>query len=507
MGLLGAVSNSGIDLINGTGREEHFEQSTIYGSTFAAEEIPKYEMNEEACPADTAYQLITDELELDGTPALNLASFVTTYMEPQAEQLMTNNLAKNFIDYEEYGSTVEIHNRCVNIIARLFNAPLSPGADALGVSTIGSSEAIILATLAMKRKWQNARKAAGKPWDKPNMIMNSAVQVCWEKATRYLEIEEKYVYCTMDRYVIDPKEAVDLVDENTIGIVGILGTTYTGEYEDIKELNRLLDIKQEETGLDVKIHVDAASGGFVAPFVVPDLEWDFRLPRVVSINTSGHKYGLTYAGVGWALWRSKDYLPEELVFHVNYLGSDQASFTLNFSRSAIQVLGQYYVLIRNGKSGFRAIMNSVTATADFLCDQLQATGRFTIMSPNGGKSLPLVAFRLKEKHAYDEFAIAAKLREKGWIIPAYTMAPHSEKMKLLRVTCRMDFSRSRCLALLRDLMATMNYLDTLTGPVIEAMLENHKDSRKAKHHARHGVHHGDDSTNLQGKTGKTHAIC
>jgi glutamate decarboxylase len=211
----------------------------------------------------------------------------------------------------------------------------------MGTSTIGSSEAIMLATLAMKRRWQNKRKAEGKPYDKPNIIMNSAVQVCWEKAARYFEIEEKYVFCTPDRYVIDPKEAVDLVDENTIGICTILGTTYTGEYEDTKKVNDLL----EERGLDTPIHVDAASGGFVAPFVTPDLEWDFQLSHVVSINVSGHKYGLVYPGVGWAIWRDPEFLPKELIFNINYLGADQASFTLNFSKGASQVIGQYYQLV------------------------------------------------------------------------------------------------------------------------------------------------------------------
>lgn len=210
----------------------------------------------------------------------------------------------------------------------------------------------MLATLAMKKRWQNKRKTAAKPYDKPNIVMNSAVQVCWEKAARYFDVEEKYVYCTKDRYVIDPKEAVDLVDENTIGICAILGTTYTGEYEDVKAINDLL----EERKLDCYIHVDAASGGFVAPFINPQLEWDFRLPRVISINVSGHKYGLVYPGVGWAVWRDPEYLSKELIFNINYLGADQASFTLNFSKGASQVLGQYYQLIRLGKRGYRAIM-------------------------------------------------------------------------------------------------------------------------------------------------------
>lgn len=314
---------------------------------------------------------------------------------------MTEAFSKNFIDYEEYPQTADIQNRCVSMIGRLFNAPTESGA--VGTSCVGSSEAIMLAVLAMKRRWKNRRAAAGKPTDKPNMVMSSAVQVCWEKAARYFEVDEKLVYCTPDRYVIEPEATVALVDENTIGICAILGTTYTGEYEDVKAVNDLL----VEKGLETPIHVDAASGGFVAPFIVPDLEWDFRLERVVSINTSGHKYGLVYPGVGWVVWRSAEYLPQELVFNINYLGADQASFTLNFSKGASQVIGQYYQLIRLGKHGYRCIMSNLTRTADYLSDSLAALG-FVIMSKKSGQGLPLVAFRMKpdEDREFDEFALA-----------------------------------------------------------------------------------------------------
>jgi glutamate decarboxylase len=254
----------------------------------------------------------------------------------------------------------------------------------------------------MKRIWKEKRLAEGKPADRPNIIMNSAVQVCWEKAARYFEVEEKYVYCTEDRFVIDPQQAIDLIDENTIGICAILGTTYTGEYEDIKGLNDVL----VEKGLDVPIHVDAASGGFVAPFVNPSLVWDFRLPKVVSINVSGHKYGLVYPGVGWVLWRDPKYLPKDLIFNINYLGADQASFTLNFSRGASQIIGQYYQMIRLGKRGYRSIMLNLTRTADYLAANLEALG-FIIMSERSGAGLPLVAIRMDEDlgKQYDEFAM------------------------------------------------------------------------------------------------------
>ncbi len=380
----------------------------------------------------------------------------------------------------------------------------------------------MLGTLAMKKRWQNKRKAAGKDYSKPNIVMNSAVQVCWEKAARYFEVEERYSFCTKDRYVIDPEEAVNLVDENTIGICAIIGTTYTGEYEDVKAINDLLVKKN----IDCPIHVDAASGGFVAPFVVPELEWDFRLEKVISINVSGHKYGLVslsfperrvrsllkgqvYPGVGWIIWRSPEYLPKELVFNINYLGADQASFTLNFSKGASQVIGQYYQMIRLGKHGYRSIMMNLTRTADYLAASLEQLG-FLIMSKKSGKGLPLVAFRLdpKDKHHYDEFAIAHHLRERGWVVPAYTMAPHSEKLKLMRVVVREDFSRARCDTLIADIKLS---LDSLKDMDKETVHKHVKHVQKHSTASGKSIHNHDKYKNekhsLQGQTGKTHAVC
>ncbi|KFZ02244.1 hypothetical protein V500_00352 [Pseudogymnoascus sp. VKM F-4518 (FW-2643)] len=495
-------------------REQHAQQTSeqfmtsVYASKYAAQDLPKHEMAEGGMPKEVAYRMIKDETSLDGNPMLNLASFVTTFMEKEVEDLMTESLAKNFIDYEEYPRTAEIQNRCVSMIGRLFNAPVHDDAASIGTSTVGSSEAVMLATLAMKKRWQNKRKAAGKPFDKPNMIMSSAVQVVWEKAMRYFEVEEKYVYCTKERYVLDPKETVDLVDENTIGICVILGTTYTGQYEDAKAINDLLD----ERGLDTPINIDAASGGFVAPFVVPELEWDFRLSHVVSINVSGHKYGLVYPGVGWVIWRDPEFLPKELVFNVNYLGADQASFTLNFSKGASQIIGQYYQLIRLGKNGYRAIMLNLTRVADSLAAALKDMG-FLIMSDGEGRGLPLVAFRLDPKleKRYDEFAIAHQLRERGWIVPAYTMAPHTEEMKMLRVVIREDFSRSRCEQLIDDIKLSIGLLDEMD----KKMLKEYSDyigrrranaDWKPEGQGQHDVYKG-ESHSLQGTTGKTHGIC
>ncbi|KAF6217564.1 hypothetical protein HO133_006666 [Letharia lupina] len=486
--------------------EEDEVTASVYGSRFAAECLPMHEMPEKEMPKEIAYRMIRDDLSLDGNPMLNLASFVTTYMEEEVEKLMAEALPKNFIDYEEYPQTADIQNRCVSMIARMFNAPThNEDENAMGTSTVGSSEAIMLGTLAMKKRWQNKRKAAGKDYSKPNIVMNSAVQVCWEKAARYFEVEERYVFCTEDRYVIDPAEAVNLVDENTIGICAIIGTTYTGEYEDVKAINDLL----VEKNIDCPIHVDAASGGFVAPFVVPNLPWDFRLEKVISINVSGHKYGLVYPGVGWVVWRSPEYLPKELVFNINYLGADQASFTLNFSKGASQVIGQYYQMIRLGKHGYRSIMLNLTRTSDYLASALENLG-FLIMSKKGGEGLPLVAFRLnpKDQYHFDEFAVAHHLRERGWVVPAYTMAPHSEKLKLMRVVVREDFSRARCDTLIADIKLAMESLKQMDKSTVA-----HHTKHVNKHHTSSGKsnvnneHYKGEKHSLQGKTGKTHAVC
>ncbi|KAJ3495571.1 hypothetical protein NLG97_g3295 [Lecanicillium saksenae] len=472
--------------------------SSVYGSRFASHELPCNDIPDGPMPANIAYHMIKDELSLDNNPKLNLASFVSTYMEKEAEMLMSDAMSKNFIDYEEYPQTAEIQNRCVNMIGKLFNAP---GETSVGTSTVGSSEAIMLAVLAMKRYWKIKREKEGKSTDKPNIIMSSAVQVCWEKAARYFEVEERFVNCTRTRFVIDPEEAVAQVDENTIGIVAILGTTYTGAYEDVKGINDLL-IKKN---IDIGIHVDAASGGFVAPFVAPEIEWDFKLEKVVSINVSGHKYGLVYPGVGWVVWRAPQFLPKDLVFNINYLGADQSSFTLNFSKGASQIIAQYYQLIR-------------LATADYLAEELKKLG-FIIMSEGHGRSLPLVAFRfpgrdekeIEDEH-FDEFALALYLRTRGWVVPAYTMAPNTDKMKMMRIVIREDFSRSRCGLLIKDMKLCCQQLEQDGQQFVKRMESNYEQHKAARQDRGNSLHNGDseyknEHHSLSGKTGKSHPVC
>ncbi|KAG9457633.1 hypothetical protein H6P81_002141 [Aristolochia fimbriata] len=424
---------------------ESFEEASssvidsVFASRYVREPLPRYRLPEREMSKEAAYEIIHDELLLDGNPRLNLASFVTTWMEPECDKLMVEAINKNYVDMDEYPATTDIQNRCVNMIAHLFNAPIREKEPAVGVGTVGSSEAIMLAGLAFKRKWQNRRKAEGKPHDKPNIVTGANVQVCWEKFARYFEVELKEVKLTEGCYVMDPAKAVEMVDENTICVAAILGSTFNGEFEDVKLLNKLLTQKNNRTGWNTPIHVDAASGGFVAPFLYPDLVWDFRLPLVKSINVSGHKYGLVYAGVGWAIWRSKEDLPDELIFHIDYLGSDQPTFTLNFSKGSSQIIAQYYQFLRLGFEGYKNIMSNCMESARVIREGLQRIGRFNIISKE--KGAPVVAFSFKENDKSLAFKLSKALRYFGWIVPAYSMPPDIEDLTVLRVVVREDLGR------------------------------------------------------------------
>ncbi|XP_020526031.1 glutamate decarboxylase 2 isoform X2 [Amborella trichopoda] len=397
-------------------------------------------MPERPTPKEVAYEVIRDELLLDGNPRLNLASFVNTWMEPECHTLIMDSLNKNYADMDEYPITTELQNRCVNMIARLFNAPIGKEETAVGVGTVGSSEAIMLAGLAFKRKWQNKREAQGKPYDKPNIVTGANVQVCWEKFARYFEVELKEVNLREGYYVMDPRKAVEMVDENTICVAAILGSTLNGEFEDVKLLNDLLIEKNNKTGWNTPIHVDAASGGFIAPFVYPDLEWDFRLPLVKSINVSGHKYGLVYPGIGWVVWRAKEDLPEELIFHINYLGADQPTFTLNFSKGSSQIIAQYYQFIRLGFEGYKKVMENCHESARIVREGVEKTRQFDIISKE--KGVPVVAFSFKDpERATMAFELSKTLRRFGWIVPAYTLPADVQHIVVLRVVVREDLGR------------------------------------------------------------------
>ena len=409
--------------------------------------MPKYRIPDHGAVADVTERLIHDELMLDGNARLNLATFVTTWMEPEAERLMAEAFDKNMIDKDEYPMTAEIETRCVNIVADLFNAPTD--GNAVGVSTTGSSEAVMLGGLAMKWRWRQRREADGLDASKPNMVLGSNVQVVWEKFCKYWDVEARYVPVEPGRYVITPEEAVARVDENTIGVVAILGTTYTGEYEPIKEIHDAVVANNEATGLEVPVHVDAASGGFVAPFLQPDLEWDFRLPNVRSINVSGHKYGLVYPGIGFVVWHGEEDLPEDLIFHVNYLGGDMPTFTLNFSRPGNQVVGQYYNFIRLGRSGYTRVMKALQDTATTLARGIAEIGPFSVISD--GTDIPVLSFEITEDVPYTVYDVSDRLRYHGWQVPAYTMPDNATDVAVLRIVVREGFTSDLAEALLGHL--------------------------------------------------------
>jgi len=425
--------------------------------------VPRHVLPPDEMLPETAYQIIHDEVMLDGNARLNLATFVGTWMDDYAARLFAETIDKNMIDKDEYPATAEIEDRCVRIVARLWNAP--DPETTIGTSTIGSSEACMLAGMALKRRWQAARKAAGKPTDTPNLVMSSAVQVVWEKFCAYWDVEPRYVPVTEEHPTLDGHDIGDYVDENTIGVVCIMGVTYTGAYEPVAKVADALDALQAATGIDVPIHVDGASGAMIAPFLQPDLVWDFRLERVHSINTSGHKYGLVYPGLGWVVWRSADYVPEELIFRVSYLGGSMPTLAINFSRPGGQVLLQYYTFLRLGFAGFRKVQQASQDVARFLSDGIGSMPDFDLLSD--GSDIPVFAWRLHEgrQRNWDLYHLQDRLRTEGWLIPAYPMPDNLSDVTVQRIVVRNGLSLDLADALLRDIREQVAHLDKLSSPM------------------------------------------
>jgi len=425
-------------------------------------EVPKDRLPEGSLLPQTAYQIVLDEVMLDGNARFNLATFVTTWMDDEADRIYAATFDKNMIDKDEYPQTAEIEERCVRMLGDLWYAPEAE--QSVGTSTTGSSEGCMLAGLAMKRRWQHARRAAGRPADRPNIVMGANVQVVWEKFANYWEVEPRYVPLEGDVFHLTADRLLDYVDENTIGVVAVLGSTMDGSYEPVQDISAALDRYEARSGVSVPVHVDAASGGFIAPFVQPELVWDFRLARVVSIQTSGHKFGLVYPGIGWVLWRSAEYLPESLVFHVNYLGGDMPTFALNFSRPGAQVVLQYFQFLRLGREGYRLVQQTCQDVAVHIARTLGTLPQFSVISD--GRELPVVTVSLKpEVTTYDVYDVSRKLREHGWLVPAYTMPPKREDLAVLRIVVRNGFSHDMAELFLRDVRTAIDWLDNLQGPM------------------------------------------
>jgi len=443
-------------------RSGEAEDLTPRFTQFGIRDVPKNRLPEREMLPQTAYQIVMDEVMLDGNARFNLATFVTTWMDEEADKLYAATFDKNMVDKDEYPQTADIEARCVKMLADLWHAPYS--AQPIGTSTTGSSEGCMLAGLALKRRWQQARREGGKPTDRPNIVMGANVQVVWEKFANYWEVEPRYVPCEGNVFHLTADRLLEHVDENTIGVVAVLGSTMDGSYEPVEEICAKLDEYAADGGVSVPVHVDAASGGFIAPFLQPELAWDFRLSRVVSIQASGHKYGLVYPGVGWVLWRDARHLPEDLVFHVNYLGGDMPTFALNFSRPGAQVVLQYYQFLRLGKEGFRLVQQTCRDVALHLARALDQMPEFEVITR--GTDLPVVCFAIsKDVAKYDVYDLSRKLRERGWLVPAYTMPPKREDLAVLRVVVRNGFSHDMAELFLRDLRAATAWLDGLTAPM------------------------------------------
>jgi glutamate decarboxylase len=421
--------------------------AALFGNRFVTHEVPSREFPDAGMPAVDAMRLVAEDLALEGLPSRNLATFVTTWMEPEAQRIIADNLHRNFIDHAEYPRTAEIEQRCIRMLADLFNAP----GETTGARTQGSSEAIMLGALSLKWNWRKRQETAGRDTTRPNLIFGGDVHVVWDKFCRYFDVEPRTVPLQRGKYTIGPDDVAEHIDENTIGVAAVLGTTFTGHKDDIVGINDLLVGIKNERGLDVPLHVDAASGGFVWPFLYPDSPWDFRLEQVRSINVSGHKFGLVYPGIGWLIFREKSDLAPELVFEENYLGKTDSTFTLNFSTGSSMVLAQYYNFVRYGRPGYTYIMRGMQENARTLAAKLRELGQFELIG-EGEEQLPLVAFRLAQDNGYDEFDIAWQLSaERGWMVPAYTLPPNAEDVTIMRALVKQTMSREHVDTLARDL--------------------------------------------------------
>ncbi|MPQ21597.1 glutamate decarboxylase [Carnobacterium divergens] len=445
----------------------------IFGTREEDREIPKYVLGKSPIEPRIAYRLVIDELLDEGNARQNLATFCQTYMEDEATKLMSETLEKNAIDKSEYPRTAELENRCVNMIADLWNAPKDQ--KYIGTSTVGSSEACMLGGMAMKFSWRKRAEKLGLDLNKqkPNLIISSGYQVCWEKFCVYWDIEMRVVPMDLEHMSIDVEQVMDKIDTYTIGVVGILGITYTGKFDDIKSLDDKLEVYNQKTEFKVFIHVDAASGGLFTPFIDPMLEWDFRLKNVISINTSGHKYGLVYPGIGWIVWKDEAYLPKELIFEVSYLGGSMPTMAINFSRSASPIIGQYYNFLRFGFEGYREIHQRTKDVALYLANEVEKTGLFEIY--NDGSNLPIVCYTLKKDQVkWTLYDLADRLQMKGWQVPAYPLPEKLSPIVIQRYVCRGDFGLNSAEAFMEDFKMSLQEL-------AEASILFHDSSDKSVH--------------------------
>jgi glutamate decarboxylase len=436
-------------------KKGQIQPAALYATDLAQRALPRRRLPDAGVPPHVAYELVRDELMLDGNSRQNLATFCTTRVAPQVRQLMGECIDKNLIDKDEYPQTAELESRCVHMLADLWHAP--DAEFALGCSTTGSSEAAMLGGLALKWRWRKKRQAARLAADRPNLVCGP-VQICWKKFARYFDVELREIPLCSGFSGMAPEQVAGYCDENTIGVVPTLGVTFTGAYEPVHAIAGALDVLQDERGYDVPIHVDAASGGFVAPFVQPELEWDFRIRRVKSINASGHKYGLAPLGVGWVIWRDAEELPEDLIFRVDYLGGDIPTFALNFSRPGGEIVAQYYNFIRFGREGYRAIHQACLDTARHLADEVAAMGPFDLVYDGRG-GLPALAYALRDPAGagFSLYDLSDRLRMRGWQIASYPLPPDRQETVVQRILIRHGISRDVACLLADDIRRSLQH--------------------------------------------------
>lgn len=456
-------------------------ETAVYGSDKMLQSSPVQTIPAESTTPEIAYQMVKDETYPQTQPSLNLATFVTTYMDDYATKLMNDAINVNYIDETEYPRVAVMTAKCINIVANLWNTPEKNEWKA-GALAIGSSEACMLGGVAAWLRWRKRRQEAGKPFDKPNFVISSGFQVVWEKFGKLWQIEMRTVNLTLEKTTLDPQDALDLCDENTICIVPIQGVTWTGLNDDVEALDKALDEYNAKTGYDIPIHVDAASGGYILPFLNPEVKWDFRLKWVLSISTSGHKFGLVYPGLGWVVWKDKSYLPEDMAFSVNYLGANITQVGLNFSRPAAQILGQYYQFIRLGFQGYKDIQFNSMQIAKYAHEQIGQMHPFANYSQDVVN--PLFIWYMKPEYAktakWTLYDLQAKLQESGWMVPAYTLPSNLEEYVVMRIVVRQGMSRDMVDMLLGDIRAAIVEFEKLEYPTTTKIAQEKSEAIKGK---------------------------
>jgi len=462
-------------------KEEKIPQTPIFAQKRVLDPAPADFIPQTPTDPEVAYQIVKEETFAQTNPMLNLATFVTTYMDDYATRLMNEAININYIDETEYPRVAVINGKCINILANLWNTP-EQRKWKTGAVGIGSSEACMLGGIAAWLRWKKRRMQEGKPYDKPNFVISTGMQVVWEKFSQLWQVEMRQVPISREHITLDPELALQYCDENTICVVPIQGVTWTGLNDDVEALDAALDEYNARTGYNIPIHVDAASGGFILPFLNPEKKWDFRLKWVLSISTSGHKYGLVYPGLGWVIWKDKQYLPDEMNFSVNYLGAEISQVGLNFSRPGAQILGQYYNYIRLGFEGYKAIQYNCMEVAKYIWSEIAKFPQFRNYADEVVN--PLFIWHLDEE--YDKNAkwtlydLQDKLKQSGWMVPAYTLPANLEDIVVMRVVIKQGFTRDMADMMLNDMRSSVDELEKLEYPTASRIAYEKQEKQKGK---------------------------